>query len=133
MCNVQTVGPGMAQAPVDTCKTPTPVGEVPIPYPNMALNAAAIPACATITINMMPELTLMAKHPLTSGDEAGVGGGVVGGLFMGPLAMYMLGSIKVLVNGAGVILMGMSPTSQNGMNAPGTVTVPSQPVVMVMG
>jgi hypothetical protein len=34
----------------DVCLTPTPVGPVPIPYPNIALNSTANPATAVMSL-----------------------------------------------------------------------------------
>jgi uncharacterized Zn-binding protein involved in type VI secretion len=129
------MGTGMCSAFPDVCLTPTPVGPVPIPYPNMAQLAMANPAtCApTVLIFNKPAATTMTVIMLSSGDEAGCNGGVMSGLFIGP-AQFTLGSMVVSIVGAPAAYLG-STIGQNGVgsaNMPaGVQVVPSQPIVTV--
>ena len=127
---------GMNMAAPDVCKTPAPppVGMVPIPYPNMAQLLLALPptACLKVLIQAMPSHHLMTMTPLSNGDEAGVMGGVVSQVFIGP-SKHLMGSFSVLHCGMPATKL-TSPTGQNGimMNAPGMTIVPSQVKVMIM-
>ena len=125
---VSTFGPGMSQGIPDVCKTPP--FAVPAPFPNIAMNAMAIPTYFTITTNAMPELNMTAMYALSNGDEAGAMGGVASGLIMGP-GRCMLGSQVVFVAGQPVWRL-TAMTLQNLSNAPGVTCVPSQTVKLVL-
>ena len=125
---VSTFGPGMSQGIPDVCKTPP--FAVPAPFPNIAMNAMAIPTYFTITTNAMPELNMTAMYALSNGDEAGAMGGVASGLVMGP-GRCMLGSQVVFVAGQPVWRL-TAMTLQNLSNAPGVTCVPSQTVKLVL-
>ena len=125
---VSTFGPGMSNAVPDVCMTP-PLA-VPAPFPNIAMNAMAVPGYFTIMINCMPELNILSMYTLSSGDEAGTMGGVASGICMGP-GRCLLGSMAVFVGGSPVWRQ-TAMTLQNLSNAPGTTTVPSQTVKQVM-
>ena len=125
---VSTFGPGMSQGIPDVCKTPP--FAVPAPFPNIAMNAMAIPTYFTITTNAMPELNMTAMYALSNGDEAGAMGGVASGLIMGP-GRCMLGSQVVFVAGQPVWRL-TAMTLQNLSNAPGLTCVPSQTVKLVL-
>lgn len=126
---------GMCMAFPDVCKTPTPAGPIPIPYPNIAQNPMMDPGSATkkVMIMNMPAAMMMTKINLSNGDEAGAAGGVVSNKIMGP-AQFNLGSAMVMWEGkpAGRLL---SMTGQNDApvsNAPpGMQIVPSQVMVIV--
>src|SRR5471032_1872289 len=96
-----TMGTGMCMAFPDVCKTPTPVGPDPIPYPNIAQLAMANPAtCApNVLIFNKPAATTMTMIMMSSGDEPGCNGGFMSGLFIGP-AQFTLGSMVVSIVGA---------------------------------
>ena len=119
----------------DTCLTPTPVGPVPIPYPNISTGATANPATTALTIlcDGMPSFNQMTIIPMSQGDEAGTNLGIVSGMVMGPTE-FILGSQVVFKGGAPAMRL-TSTTGHNGlsMNCPGTAIAPSQVVVMVMG
>ena len=85
-----TMGTGMCMAFPDVCKTSTPVGPVPIPYPNIAQLAMANPATCALTVLIFnkPAATTMTMIMLSSGDEAGCAGGVISSLFIGPARFH---------------------------------------------
>lgn len=126
---------GMCQAFPDVCKTPTPGGPVPMPYPNIAQNAMMDPSSSTtkVLILNMPCATATTKILLSNGDEAGSAGGVVSGKIMGA-AIFKQGSTKVMFEGKPAATL-LSMTGQNDApvsNAPaGSQVVPSQAVVLV--
>jgi len=125
---------GMHFAFPDVCNTPSPVGPVPIPYPNMATGMTANPAtaCRKIYLSCMPAHNLMTQVPMSMGDNAGVAGGIASGMVMGP-CKHLMGSFGVIYEGAPATKM-TSLTGQNGMslNVPGMTLVPAQFKVMIM-
>ena len=125
---------GLMFAFPDVCNTPSPVGPVPIPYPNMATGLTANPAtaCRKIYLSCMPAHNLRTQVPMSMGDNAGVNMGVASGTVMGP-CKHMMGCIGVIYEGAPATKM-TSPTGQNGMslNVPGMTLVPAQFKVMIM-
>jgi hypothetical protein len=84
----------------DVCKTPTPAGPVPIPYPNIGKAAD----------------TSGAKYAVSTGDEAGSAGGVVSSKIKGPCE-FMLYSFDVKFEGQNVCRLGDSlfQNDKNGM------------------
>lgn len=127
---------GMNSAMPDVCLTPipSPTGPIPtpIPYPNMAQLPMALPPTANMThfINFLPTHTISTLIPISSGDEPGVLGGVMSGMFIGP-SRHVKGSVKVFSNGLPITRSMMDPTMQNMTNAIGMTVVPSQFKVIV--
>ena len=118
----------------DVCNTPTPVGPIPIPYPNIALTTMAIPPTAAlkVLISAMPAHNLMTTVPMSNGDNAGVALGIASGMVMGP-CRHTMGSTNVLYGGMPATKM-TSMSGQNGMsmNIPGMTLTPSQVKVMLL-
>lgn len=117
-------GQAMPTGPLDVCKVPAPpAGPIPTPFPNLATLNMALSTTTTVLFENMPVLVEMSETPISSGDEAGVAGGVISSTFIGPVACKM-GSTKVKAQGKGVVTMtGM--TAHNGKN-------PNVPVGMVV-
>jgi len=126
---------GMNLGVPDVCLTPTPVGPIPVPYPNISTGATANPATTALTVltDGMPSLNQMSMIPMSSGDNPGVNLGVASGLVMGPTE-FILGSVTVIKEGAPAQRL-TSITGHNGvsMNAPGVSLAPSQVTVIVLG
>lgn len=117
-------GPGQSLGFPDTCLTPAAPSPVPVPYPNIAMNAQAAPFAASVKVNMMNALNLVSSIPMTSGDEAGSAHPLVK-----QAQRYTLGSFNVFIEGMPGIHLG-SLTTHNNMNCPvGAVIVPSAPNV----
>lgn len=117
----------------DVCKTPAPPAPfVPVPYPNIAMGMTAVPNCLKVLLVAMPAHNLLTTIPLSNGDNAGVMGGVVSQIFMGP-SKHSLGSMGVMYCGLPATKL-TSPTMQNGMvpNAVGMTIVPAQTKVMIL-
>jgi hypothetical protein len=126
----------MAFAMPDVCKVPAPPAPpVPTPFPNMAMLNMANGGTCTKTVKIMnqPAVHKSTMIPRTSGDEAGVAGGVISGMNMGPAA-FKMASMKVKVEGNPLVTH-LKPTGQNGTNANafGAQVSPSQTAVLVMG
>jgi hypothetical protein len=127
---------GQALGTPDVCLTPAPPSPpVPTPYPNMAmLPQATPPTCARrVNVGNQPAITLATQIPMSSGDEAGVNGGVMSGMFKGPVA-FKRGSVKVKIEGNAAAFL-TSTTAHNGSNAnmpAGAQVAPSQAKVIIM-
>jgi len=133
---ISTKGKGDCAAFPDVCKTPSPAGPVPIPYPNMGQLAQADAGTCSAKVKILnkPVVTLKTEIPMSSGDEAGSAGGVMSGKNKGPIK-FLKGSLKVTVEGTPVVFL-TCMSGQNGSNAnapAGAQISPSQEKVMVMG
>lgn len=130
-----TSGGGVNMGLPDVCLTPTPVGPIPIPYPNISTGSVANPATTALTVltDGMPSLNQMSIITMSQGDNAGVNLGVASGMVMGPTE-FILGSFTVFKEGAPAQRL-TSMTGHNGlsMNCPGAALVPSQVTVLVLG
>ena len=76
------------QSPVfpDVCKTPTPGGPVPIPYPNIGMSSNTSGGPSTVKVDGQMPMAKGAKYNITSGDEAGSAGGVMSSSIKGEAA-----------------------------------------------
>jgi carboxyl-terminal processing protease len=119
MLPASNAGVGMNMGFPDVCVTPMGPVPTPIPYPNMAMNAMAVPFAPNVLISFVPALNMGSVIPMTLGDQAGVLSP-----FMGP-GMYTMGNPVVMVNALPAINL-LCPTTGNTMiNALGAVMVPS--------
>lgn len=121
--------------PLDACKTPTPTGPVPMPYPNMAmLGQANGGTCSSkVKIANKKACTTKTEISMSTGDEAGTVGGVVSNRFKGPVS-YKKGSMKIKIEGEAAVHL-TSMTGHNGSNAnvpAGVQVAPSQTNVIIM-
>jgi hypothetical protein len=92
----------VTSGPLDMCKTPTPGGPVPMPYPNVALSATMGPGFTTKTLVIgTPMWTKKGKSCVSNGDQPGVALGVVSNKIMGMSAITM-SSNDVEAEGGGV-------------------------------
>ncbi|KAF0815294.1 hypothetical protein IGB42_00375 [Andreprevotia sp. IGB-42] len=117
----------------DVCKVPTPVGPIPLPFPNIALSFFHIPSQFQVIIDGGLAENLLTEGTISRGDFPGVLGGIISNVFMGP-DRQVLGSFKVLMGGIfGTRLTTL--TLQNGEvpNAPGLSITPAQFRVILLG
>ena len=68
-------GMSMALAP-DVCKTPSPGGPVPVPYPNFARSATLSGGTTTVKADGQMIAVKGSEFSQSNGDEAGTAGGV---------------------------------------------------------
>lgn len=125
-------GGGQCFAMPDVCKTPTPAGPVPIPYPNIGMLPQADKTSTKVKIAGMVAVIETSEIPMSQGDEAGTAGGVVSGRNMDKI-VFKKGSSKVLIEGKGCAYL-TCMTAHNGANAnmpAGAQIAPSQTQVMV--
>ena len=101
----------------DVCKTPTPGGPVPIPYPNIGKSADTSKGPKKVkTDGEMPNVK-GSNYMMTTGDEAGTAGGIISNKFKGE-AEYMLYSFDVKCEGKNVCRLG-DPLFHNKKNIMG--------------
>jgi hypothetical protein len=108
-------GDGLVQTAVapDVCKTPSPGGPIPIPYPNIAMNSDLDGAAETVLIEGNPTATKSSNLMLSTGDEAGsAGGGVVSSKIKGKMT-WTDASPDIKAEGNGVVRF-LDPTMHNG-------------------
>ena len=121
MFPILTNGGGQCMAFPDVCKTPTPAGPVPIPYPNIAQGSDA-EGSKKVKILNKEVLRKGDQVRMSAGDEAGSAQGVVSSKIKGK-AEYMMGWPKVKAEGKEVAHLTV-PVGQNAgslANAPGGI------------
>ncbi|NRA36938.1 MAG: DUF4150 domain-containing protein [Planctomycetes bacterium] len=131
---MMTTAGGMAMGTPDVCNTPTPGGDVPTPYPNICqFTMADSGTCSSkVKAASNPVCVMNTEISMSSGDEAGVSGGLVSGSNM-DVCKVMMGSTKVMAENKGVAVQG-GTTGHNGStaNAVGSITLASVPTVTAM-
>ncbi len=117
-------GTGQNMGFPDVCNTPQPLPPppktVPIPYPNIAMNAQASPFSALVRVSGMSALNMMSKIPMTSGDDPGVAHRSfkqVGG--------YQMGNPLVSIEKMPAINLACLTNGNSMNNMVGAVAVPS--------
>jgi hypothetical protein len=92
-----------SSAPPDVCKTPSPGGPVPIPYPNIAMDSNLADGAETVKIEGNPLANVAAKIATSTGDEAGTaGGGIMSSKIKGTVT-WKMGSPDVKAEGKSVV------------------------------
>lgn len=76
-----TIGISTATIP-DVCKTPSPGGPVPIPYPNIATQSTLKGGTTTVKAKGQMIAVKGSQYASSNGDEAGTAGGVKSGVNM---------------------------------------------------
>ena len=124
------MGGGTCLGVPDVCKTPTPAGPVPIPYPNTGMNlqTSAGTAASKVYITGQKAVLVQSEIPMSTGDEAGSAGGVVSGKIKGAVK-FMVGYPKVQIEKKMPAMLG-SVTTHNDMNIVGAQLAPSQVKVL---
>ncbi len=108
---------GMSPVFPDVCKTPTPGGPIPIPFPNIGKSADTSKGPKKVkTDGKMPNVK-GSQYMMTTGDEAGSAMGVMSNKIKGP-AEYMMYSFDVKFEGKNVCRMG-DPLFHNKKNIMG--------------
>ncbi len=68
---------GTTVAVPDVCKTPSPAGPVPIPYPNVAKSSDTAQGTTSVKVGGNPVCVKDSHFSTSTGDEAGTAGGGV--------------------------------------------------------
>jgi len=86
----------------DVCKTPTPGGPVPIPYPNIAKSSDTAKGTTKVKCDGNPVCVKDSNFSMSTGDEAGsAGGGVASNKIKGK-AEFVMFSMDVKFEGKSV-------------------------------
>jgi uncharacterized Zn-binding protein involved in type VI secretion len=122
---------GVATAFPDVCKTPTPGGPVPIPYPNVAMSKDTAKGSKTVSMDGNPIMLKGSNFSTSTGDEAGTAGGGVASNTTKGKAEFVNYSFDVKVEGKNVPRLG-DMMLQNKMSSPNTPPMPEvQPPIIV--
>ncbi|QSQ21985.1 DUF4150 domain-containing protein [Pyxidicoccus parkwayensis] len=120
---------GITIAFPDACKTPTPGGPVPIPYPNIAKSADTDAAAEDVLVEGNPVCVKDSNFKTSVGDEAGSAGGVASGKTKGK-AEFVNVSMDVKFDGK-FAARAFDPMFHNDKNTPPAPLI--QPPVVSMG
>ena len=86
----------------DVCKTPSPGGPIPIPYPNIAMSSDLAKGSKKVKINGAPACLKGSNFSKSMGDQAGSLGGVISGK-TGGMAEPTTYSFDVKIEGKNVV------------------------------
>ena len=109
---------GMSLVFPDICKTPTPGGPVPIPYPNLAKSSDVADGTKTVKVDGVMAAIKGANYKKSTGDEPGTAGGGILSSTTRNIAEFMLYSFDVKFEGANVCRLG-DPLFHNKKNIVG--------------
>ena len=109
---------GLSTVFPDVCKTPTPGGPVPIPYPNIGKSSDTSGGPTSVSCDGQMPMVKGATYMMSAGDEAGsAGGGVLSNTIKG-VCEFMLYSFDVKFEGNNVCRLG-DPLFHNKKNIMG--------------
>ncbi len=104
---------GIAMATIpDICKTPSPAGPVPIPYPNIAQSSALASGTTTVKADGNMVANKGSEYSRSNGDEAGTAGGVKSSVNM-KAAKWITYSMDVKMDGKNACRLSDKMTSNN--------------------
>lgn len=114
---------GISIAFPDVCKTPSPGGPVPIPYPNIAKSTDTAKGSKSVKMDGNPIMLDGSNFSTSTGDEAGTaGGGVVSSKTKGK-AEFISFSFDVQADGKNVCRLGDMMVQNKGAS-PNTPPTP---------
>jgi hypothetical protein len=122
---------GTSMAFPDVCKTPTPAGPVPIPYPNIAMSKDIGDGSSAVKFDGKPVMLKSSCMSMSTGDEAGSAMGVVSNKIKGK-ATFVNYSFDVKVEGSNVCRLS-DPTQQNKGSGNAFGPAHLQPPTIVLG
>ncbi|MGJ3702999.1 PAAR-like domain-containing protein [Variovorax sp. AFSI2.2] len=119
-----SIGISTATIP-DVCKTPSPGGPVPVPYPNIANSITLSSGTTTVKGDKAMAANKGSKFAISNGDNAGVAGGVKSSTFMKE-ATWILYSFDVKMDGKNTARLSdkMFHNSENAANLGGEAQQP---------
>ena len=118
-------GMSMATAP-DVCKTPSPGGPVPVPYPNISRSSDLSDGSSTVTAEGNMIAIKGSQFSRSSGDEPGTAGGVKSNVNMKE-SKWILYSMDVIIEGKNACRLTDKKTqnSENTVDCGGEVQLDS--------
>ena len=93
---------GVTIAFPDVCKTPTPAGPIPIPYPNIAMSSDTAKGTKKVKCDGQSTCVKDSNFKMSTGDEAGSAGGGVASSKIKGKAEFVLFSMDVKFEGKNV-------------------------------
>jgi hypothetical protein len=110
----------------DVCKTPTPSGPVPIPYPNFGFSSDLAKGTRTVTADGGNSCAIAgSEFAISYGDEPGVVGGVASGTFKKEITWITYSfDVKIENKGACRLTDKMFHNHSNTVNAAGALNPP---------
>jgi hypothetical protein len=128
LTTVHASSTGVAMSFPDVCKTPTPAGPIPIPYPNVAMSSDTDKGSKTVKVDKNPIMLKSSNFRMSTGDEAGSAMGVASNKIKGK-AMPINTSFDVKIDGKNVFRLGdpMQTNSGSPSNS-GNVAVAQPPM-----
>lgn len=108
---------GFSTAFPDVCKTPTPGGPVPIPYPNIGKASDTAKGPKKVKTDGQMPMTKGAIYSMSAGDEAGSAAGIISSKIKGKCE-FMMYSFDIKLQGKNVCRMG-DPLFHNQKNIMG--------------
>ena len=108
---------GMSTAFPDVCKTPSPAGPIPIPYPNIGKSSDTSGGPKKVKTDGSMPMTKGAKYQVSTGNEAGTAGGIISSKTKGACE-FLLYSFDIKFEGKNVCRLG-DPLFHNDKNIMG--------------
>jgi len=121
---------GITVAFPDVCKTPSPGGPIPIPYPNIARSSDTAKGSKKVTVDGNPVCLKDSNFSTSTGDEAGTAGGGVASSKTKGKAEFVNYSFDVKIEGKNVA-RAMDLMLHNDKNTPPFPVI--QPPVIALG
>jgi uncharacterized Zn-binding protein involved in type VI secretion len=122
---------GVSTAFPDVCKTPSPAGPIPIPYPNIAMSSDTANGSSDVKVDGESIMLKDSNFSTSAGDEAGSAQGVASNKIKGK-AEYVNYSMDVKIEGKNVPRLG-DMMLQNKGGSPNTPPFPEvQPPAIVV-
>lgn len=124
---------GVSIAFPDLCKTPTPAGPIPIPYPNIAMSSDTADGSSDVKVDGESIMLKDSNFSTSTGDEAGSAQGVVSSKIKGK-AEFVNYSMDVKVEGKNVPRLGdmMLQNKGGSPNTPPTAEIQAPAIVVAM-
>lgn len=111
---------GISPSFPDVCKTPTPGGPVPIPYPNIAQSTDTDQGTDTVKCDQKKVMLKGSNLKTSTGDEAGSAQGVASNKIKGK-AEFVNYSFDVKFDGKNVVRL-LDPATTNAGSSPNTAS-----------
>lgn len=122
---------GVSPSFPDVCKTPSPGGPVPIPYPNVAKSSDTAKGTKKVTCDGNPVCVKDSNFSTSTGDEAGTAGGGVASNKTKGKAEFVNFSFDVKFEGKNVA-RALDLMLHNDKNTPPFPVVQGPSIVIVM-
>ena len=119
LCHKGSMGISIATIP-DVCKTPSPAGPIPLPYPNIAMSSDLVKGTTSVKGDGQMCAKYGSEFMRSTGDEPGTAGGILSSTFIRE-ASWLTFSFDVKFEGKGACRLTdkMFHNHKNTVNAAG--------------